>query len=420
MRLTAGRMVARELAVARVSALLSVLGVAVPVGVAVGVWVLGQAHRSGSEQLVKDKEHGTQAMLEALQQDYRAIGGRMPADLLLVSSGADRAAMLTEGVVTATVRADMLDSLAADAQNPFCRLQPRVEGWGRVSGYHGPVRIVGIGADTVLSAEWTGKGEPGGVPATAGFAFVGYEICRECSLAAGMRVSVGAVTLTVAECVAQQGSRSDISVRMGLGDAQRALGLDGRLSSIGAVLRDPSMDAGAVAEAVQTTHAGLQIVWHGATSRARARMGEAARQVSYDVAGTERSAHRTLLLGTSHVLALLLAGAGLCCAAWVGIVTFVNLHRRRAEIGLLTALGMAPSGVAWLFVGRGAVVGLVGAVVGLAVGCAAAGSPEGQAGWAAAATIAVAGAALCLAAHLWVAAVVLRHDTARTLMNAGA
>ena len=56
------------------------------------------------------------------------------------------------------------------------------------------------------------------------------------------------------------------------------------------------------------------------------------------------------------------------CAAWVGLLSLLNVRERRHEIGLLRALGFGSGPIAGLFITRSALMGLIGALSGFGVG----------------------------------------------------
>jgi putative ABC transport system permease protein len=57
---------------------------------------------------------------------------------------------------------------------------------------------------------------------------------------------------------------------------------------------------------------------------------------------------------------------------FVGLLAWLNVRERRPEIGLLRALGKGTAGIAGLFLGKAALLGLLGGALGAAVGFAAA------------------------------------------------
>ena len=56
-------------------------------------------------------------------------------------------------------------------------------------------------------------------------------------------------------------------------------------------------------------------------------------------------------------------------AAWLGVLAAVNVGERISEIGLLRALGYRSGAISALVLGRAALIGILGAILGYAVGC---------------------------------------------------
>ena len=55
-------------------------------------------------------------------------------------------------------------------------------------------------------------------------------------------------------------------------------------------------------------------------------------------------------------------------AIWVGLLSLANVRQRRTEIGLLRALGKGSGLIAWLFLGKAVLLGLLGGLLGLVGG----------------------------------------------------
>lgn len=62
----------------------------------------------------------------------------------------------------------------------------------------------------------------------------------------------------------------------------------------------------------------------------------------------------------------------LVCMVWVGSLSYMNVRQRREEIGLLRAVGVGSDTIAFLFMAKAALLGLVGATVGFVTGMFAA------------------------------------------------
>jgi len=83
-----------------------------------------------------------------------------------------------------------------------------------------------------------------------------------------------------------------------------------------------------------------------------------------DIAVT-RKRQRQLVNRQAAVFVSIVLGAS---ALWIAMLFALNVYQRRPEIGTLRALGYGSGHIAWLFLGKAALLGIVGAVLGFALG----------------------------------------------------
>ena len=72
------------------------------------------------------------------------------------------------------------------------------------------------------------------------------------------------------------------------------------------------------------------------------------------------------LMGTLD--AVLTPAVVLACVIWIGLMALGNVRERRNEIGVLRALGLGSRRVATLFLGKAAIVGVLGGLIGFGGG----------------------------------------------------
>jgi ABC-type lipoprotein release transport system permease subunit len=56
------------------------------------------------------------------------------------------------------------------------------------------------------------------------------------------------------------------------------------------------------------------------------------------------------------------------CGAWIGVLAMMNVRERRNEIGVFRALGFESGKIATLFLGKAAIIGILGALAGFIIG----------------------------------------------------
>ena len=189
-----------------------------------------------------------------------------------------------------------------------------------------------------------------GVDVAPGSLVVGSEVAGTLGLERGQAVELMGESFTIARTLGATGSDEDVRVYGSLADVQRLLGLPGRISEIQALecfCSSPGQDPLAMLRAE------LEPLLPGTKILRRTRTAEARQKQRW-------MADRYLAILSPVVLVL--------CGAWVATLAAINVRERRAEIGLLRALGFGSPSVALLFLGRSIAVGALGGALGFVLG----------------------------------------------------
>lgn len=188
---------------------------------------------------------------------------------------------------------------------------------------------------------------PMGVVVERGKCRAGYAVAQKLGLREGDEVEILGKTLAVERCLAEDGSKEDVRIWAHLADVQEMLEMEGRVNMIqalGCLCGDSSLPA-------------------------------LRRDISKVLPGTYVTELRNLAVARSETrmmveryVGFIMAAVVVVCAAWVGLLALLNVRERRYEIGLLRALGFGSGRIAALFIARAALMGLVGAALGFALG----------------------------------------------------
>jgi putative ABC transport system permease protein len=280
--------------------------------------------------------------LAAFEGTLRAVGGEAQVAVLPRAGG-----RLDEGLLAA-----VLAEPGVAAAVPILRADPVLPGAG------GRLEVLGV---DLLAPGRGGAALPAGSLAAAlgerGWVAVTPALARDLALAEGAALEVAhgsrRVALRVGAIVdlarAAPGAPSRLAL-MDLAQAQHAFGLAGRLSEI-AVRAAEGQDPAALA------------------ARLEARLGPAARTAT---AGARREEASGLLAAFRLNLTALSAVSLLVGGFLVHAATSAALVRRREELGVLRALGATRGQVTALVLADAALLGALGAAIGVPLGWAAA------------------------------------------------
>jgi putative ABC transport system permease protein len=287
----------------------------------------------------------------AAERETRRVMRDLGFNLRIIPRDTDMEAFWANGYSDQTLPLDTVPRLAAQHGLfvTFNHLTPTLEHRFPVGGRD--ALLTGLGLSVIGPGE---KKQPLGFVIPKGSVYLGSEVAARLGAKPKSKIELAGRSFTVERVLAESGSDDDIRLYTALEDTQALLGLPGRINEIKAIDclcltadQDPLSQLRAVLEKALPEAKVLQL---RALSDARAKQRQMAeRYAAFAVPG------------------VLLGGA-----LWIGLLTVLNVRERRAEIGLWRALGRSSSQLATLFLGKAALLGLLGAGLGYALGTAVA------------------------------------------------
>jgi hypothetical protein len=235
------------------------------------------------------------------------------------------------------------------------------------------------------------KKPPMGLQINQGFVYLGHVAGEGHEV--GDKVDILGKTFEIARILPPHGkAEEDIAICMHLKDAQEVLGKPGKISEILALgckcktverLEEVTAQLQLVLPEAKITEMRLQAIArqdqrdlveiHHEQTMAEYKerrekikaQTEASQSEIIDREKEHRAQVASLLQGMTSVVTPLVV---LMCAIWVGLLTLSNVRERQHEIGLLRAIGKGTGSIASLFLGKAVLLGLVGGLIGCAIG----------------------------------------------------
>jgi len=323
-------------------------------------------------------EKNAAAELDALQDDTRKAMKGLGFNLLLVQRDTDIVQFLANRLPTIDMPQEYVDRLAADRRltlitHLVATLRTKIAWEGR------DVLLTGYLPETPQSH--MKHDAPMGYVVEPGTVLLGHHLAKERQ--PGQTVSIRGREFRIAEILPEQGSEDDVQITLNLRDAQTLLEKPGQINMILALeCRCGENALPEIRKQIQRTLPETQVVRDVSKAVARAKQREMVAQRNKQIIATQQAtlaqqqqavevtaARRrnvqhllTTLWGVITPLVVVVA------AIWVGLLALLNVRERRAEIGLLRAIGKGSGMIATLLLGKAALSGLLGAVLGVAAG----------------------------------------------------
>jgi len=370
------RLIRREIHHRRLNFGLAALSVMVAVGVLVAAVVLLRSHDLRTEQLLKFKQEEADRQLAKMEDDYRKYMKELGYNLLILPRQQDLTEFLQSGYATHTMPEEDVEKLAASGTTLIRHLLPIVQQQVRWTEKERVITLIGTRGEVPIRTRAPREPMLEAVP--RGRAVVGYRLAADLGIEPGQRFALLGAEFEVLSVRPRRGGTEDTCVWLNLADAQRLLGLKGRINGIEALKCHCASDEGTTLDdeianlerAITTVLPDTQILLreNRVTVRAKAR-GRAKRVRVETLAKWERD--RADLRGARETFAAFLVPLVILGgAAWIAFLAMGNVRERRSEIGILRAIGVRSAQVLAVFLGKATLVGLVGAVAGCAAGIA--------------------------------------------------
>ena len=366
-KMTIRHLIDRELRHRKWNALLSLLAVAAAVACLLGALVLLRAFDRRTEALVAARASAVAAQMGRMEDAYRKITKRLGFNVLILPHTQDLADFYAESCADKTMPEEYGRRLAAATNVATIRhvlpmLQRRLE-WPEQKR---KILLIGVQGRVATAARPAGdREEPLIKPVPPGGVAVGYELHRSLGLKTNDELALLGRTFRVAALHPERGTIDDITLWIDLPAAQALLGMQGLINSIVALECECAWaDLSKVRQEIEGLLPDTQVVELQGKALARAEARQEAARNAAEVIAREQQSRADLRRRREEFAAVLVPLVLTACALWVGLLAWLNVRERRVEVGVLRALGLRRTQLAGVFLGKAALLGLAGAVVG--------------------------------------------------------
>jgi ABC-type lipoprotein release transport system permease subunit len=370
------RFILREIAFRPLNFALGALSVAAATACLVGQLALLRQHDLRTEQILAAREAETKKMMGQWEDDFRKITLKLGFNLLIIPKEAtlndlhnDEKPLVSMPEAYAT---RLAQSRVATINHVLPTLTQKVKWPERqrkvvLMGVRGEVFIQSAGQKPLLET----------VP--AGSMVAGHELHQSLGLRVGEKLAFMGRTFTVSKLMEEKGNADDITLWINLREAQELLGQPERINGILALECNCAADRLAQ---IRTEIGGLlpdtKVVEFASQAVTRAEARNRAAQQAVATLAQEKEGRQRLRAQREAFAAVLVPVALGACALWIALLTWLNVRDRRSEIGILRALGWRAVQVLGVFIGKAALMGVLGAAAGIGVGTVAGGMPGSQ------------------------------------------
>lgn len=368
---------------------LSLLAVAVAVGVVVAAALMLERDRQETGRLLAERRAEVEQRVAVRQAEVEKSGAelqdairkqmvKLGFNVLILPEEQDLSELHLQGTLSATMPESYVSKLSDSGVVTVNHLLPMVT--KRLHWTEQDTDVILVGTRGEVPILHRAMKKPILDAVAPGEMVVGYDLHQKLGLMPGDTVSLEGRDFRISVLHPQRGTADDVTVWIDLAAAQELLGLQNLINGMLALECECTGDRISVVRSeIQGILPGTKVIerYSQAVARAEAR-AQAAATATEALAAEQRAGEELLTKETAarealesrHVeLARWLVPAVIVASAiWVGVLAYLNVRQRREEIGILRAIGLRRRGVIAVFEGKAILIGLVGGGIGVLLG----------------------------------------------------
>ena len=416
----------REIRHGKLNALMAAAAVGVATACLAGALVLLEADARATEAALTEKRQAVQRAGAELQDAMRKITKGLGFNVIILPKDQDLQEMHLTGTISRSMPEEYVDRLANSNIVTINHLLPIVTRKLTWPEKDLPIVLYGTRGEVPLAHRDPKKPLLEAVP--KGSMIIGFQIAEKLQLQVADRVELLGRPFKIIKTHPERGTIDDSTLWVNLREAQEMLGLENLIHAIQALECHCAGDRiGQIRQEITSILPGTQAIERGASALARAEARDQAKVTAERALAQETRSRLRLRRQREDFAALLVPLATVGSALLMGLTTFTNVRQRRREIAILGAIGLRSRQILGIFLGKAALTGAVGAVLGLVAGVAvavasnpgSAGSPGGWSSLVGASTIFL-GLGLAIGVALvgsWLPALVAARQDAANLLH---
>jgi len=363
------RLSLQEIAHRKLSFILGLLSVMIAVAVLAGAATMLSGHDLRTEQLVAQKEADTREEMTKMEDDYRRIMKAMGYNVLILHRDQSFEELQRLGHPTHYMPEDWAQQLADQNVDTLNHLLPVLQekiSWPEMKR---EVLLTGVRGQLAFKDSPKNRRPPIMQPVEDGQIKLGAELARELGLSVGDTVTMRGRELSVSEIYARRGTQDDQTAWVSLRQAQEWMARPGQINGVLALECLCNVEElGTIEYHVHKILPDTKVYEFSSLITARGLARQRAAE-AHKRAVEQEMYYRAGLREERRALAsILVPVASLGAAAWVMFLMMGNVRERRAEIGILRAIGVSGGKIQSVFLLKAVLMGLGGGLIGLVIG----------------------------------------------------
>ncbi|HUS39397.1 MAG: FtsX-like permease family protein [Pirellulales bacterium] len=370
--MTSWRLILREFLHRKANSVLALLSVAVAVACLVASVSALRGYDLETEQVLTRMQKKTEDRVSELKDAYRKIVLKLGFNIFIIPQDVDLHQRHTAGIGGHDMPEEYVTRLANSGIITIDHLLPSLS--AAVNWPEQKLQIVLTGVRGEVAIAGKKRKRPLLQPVDKGQIVLGKKVAEVAGLKKGDKTTLLGAEFVVFKTHDARGTQDDNTVWIDLTKAQELLGKEGKITAIQAInclaphCHPTAEGIPEVTDEISAVLPDTQVLIDMAKAKTRIDARHRAAEEATAALQQETERRAATRARWDRLAAVVNPLLIIAACAWIGMLAVANVRERRFEIGVLRAIGMTTSRIFVLFLGKAVVIGVLGAVLGIAIG----------------------------------------------------
>ncbi|MFW5900994.1 MAG: ABC transporter permease [bacterium] len=362
--ITAWKLIKGEIGYRKMNFILSVISVFIAISALTGSFMILRIHDYHTNQILQTKKEQLEQRMDSLQNETRKAMLELGFNIMILPQNQDVYEWYSKGYGNTFMPEQYVDKLEKSGLKVVRHFLPILQ--NRIEWEEKNMELLLIGRGEEVPGEVKPSQGPMVDSIAEGIIKLGYQLHTNLDVKEGEKVRLKGKQFIVDKCYDERGNKEDISAWVHLKDAQE---LNNKQGVINGILAMESFDFAEedmekLRSKISEILPGTQVIDRGNRAKARTQARLKVKKRAEQAIQSELQHRQNLREVREEIASVLRLVILIACGVWIVFLGLLNTRSRRAEIGILRAMGVPVKKILKVFLSKYFIAGIFGGVAG--------------------------------------------------------
>lgn len=343
---------------------LSVISVFIAISALTGSFMILRIHDHHTNRILQTKKEQLEQRMDSLQNETRRAMLEVGFNIMILPQNQDVYEWYSNGYGNTFMPEQYVDKLENSDLEVVRHFLPILQ--RRLEWEEKDMELLLVGRGGDVPAEVKSSQGPMVDSIVKGTIRLGYQLHTRLDVQEGEKLTLKGTQFIVDDCYDERGNKDDISAWIHLKDAQELTNRQGVINGILAMgsLDFADEDMEQLRDKISGILPGTQVIDRSNRAKVRTKARRKVKERTEELMQSELEHRKNLRKEKEGIASVLRLVILIACGVWIVFLGLLNTRSRRAEIGILRAMGVPVKKILKVFLSKYLIAGIFGGIAG--------------------------------------------------------